>query len=64
LSCEALGFAFGGQETTTVALVRALVYLSQYPDVEKKLHAEVDSVLGKRIPKYEDIPNLVYTQAY
>jgi cytochrome P450 len=37
--------------------------LSQAPDVEEKLHAELDSVLGGRAPTLADVPKLVYTRA-
>ena len=37
--------------------------LSQAPDVEARLHAELAEVLGGRNPTYADMPRLVYTRA-
>ena len=35
--------------------------MAQHPEVEAKLHAELDSVLAGRAPKLEDLRNLPYT---
>ena len=35
--------------------------LAKYPEVEKKLHAELDAVLGGRPPSAADLPKLQYT---
>ena len=51
-----------GHETTAVTLTWAFYVLSQHPDVEARLHAELDSVLGGRPPKFEDLPKLTYTE--
>lgn len=50
-----------GHETTALALSWAWVLLAQHPQVEARLHAEVDQVLGQRSPSLADLPNLVYT---
>ena len=50
-----------GHETTAVTLTWAFYVLSQHPDVEAKLHEELDRVLGGRKPTFADLPNLVYT---
>ena len=51
-----------GHETTANALTWTWYLLSQNPDIEKKLHDEVDSVLEEgRHPAFEDIPRLEYT---
>jgi cytochrome P450 len=50
-----------GHETTANALTWTWYLLSQNPAVEKKLHAEVDAVIGLRQPSYEDVPRLEYT---
>lgn len=51
-----------GHETTAMALTWTWFLLSQHPEVETKLHAEIDSVLGGRAPSHEDLGKLVYTR--
>jgi cytochrome P450 len=43
---EVMTIFIAGHETTANALTWTFYLLSQYPDVEKKLHDEIDSVLG------------------
>jgi cytochrome P450 len=52
-----------GHETTANTLAWTWYLLSQASDVESKLHAELDAVLGSRIPTLDDVPQLVYTRA-
>jgi cytochrome P450 len=59
---EALTLLLAGHETTAVALTWTWYLLSQYPEVEAALHAELDAVLGKRLPAVADLPNLCYTR--
>lgn len=58
---EALTLFIAGHETTATALTWAWLLLAQHPEVESKMHAEIDSVLGDRAPTFEDIPALRYT---
>lgn len=52
-----------GHETTANALTYTLWLLSQNPDAEKRLHEEVDGVLGaRRVPNFEDLDALPYTR--
>lgn len=51
-----------GQETTASAITWTLYLVSQHPEVEARLHEEVDAVLGGRIPTVEDVPRLTYTR--
>lgn len=51
-----------GHETTAVALSWAWYLLAQHPNVEKKLHTELEDVLGDRAPNADDFPRLRYTQ--
>jgi Cytochrome P450 len=37
--------------------------LSQNPEKEARLHAELDQVIGERAPTIDDVPNLKYTEA-
>jgi cytochrome P450 len=51
-----------GYESTAAALAWAWYLLSQHPAVEEKLMAELDAVLGGRVPTFEDLPKLKYTR--
>jgi cytochrome P450 len=59
---EAMTVFGAGHETTSLNLTWTLYALSQYPEVEAKLHAEIDRVLGDRPATFEDLPNLPYTE--
>ena len=50
-----------GHETTSNALSWTWYLLAQHPDVEAKLHAELDAVLAGRQPTLADLPNLPYS---
>ncbi len=58
---QALTIIGAGYETTTQALAWTWYLLSQHPEAEAKLHAELSSVLNGRTPTFEDVPNLQYT---
>lgn len=51
-----------GYETVANALTWTWYLLSQNPEAEGKLHEEIDSVLGSRLPSYDDLPKLLYTE--
>jgi cytochrome P450 len=53
---------FAGHETTAATLTWAFYLLSQHPEVEGKLHAELAEVLGDRAPSMPDLPNLPYNR--
>ena len=59
---EALTIFLAGHETTANALTWTWYLLSQHPEVEKQVHAEVDTVLGNRLPTIDDLPRLTYTE--
>ena len=63
LRSEAAVLLMAGHETTANVLAWAWYLLSQAPDVEARLHAELDQVLSARTPTLADVPNLVYTRA-
>jgi cytochrome P450 len=60
---EAAVLLMAGHETTANTLAWTWYILSQVPEVEAKLHAEVDRALGGRPPPLADVPSLVYTRA-
>lgn len=51
-----------GHETTAVALTWSWYLLARHPEVEARLHAEVDALVGERTPTFEDMKRLVYTR--
>ncbi len=55
---ETVTLFLAGHETTALALTHALVLLAKHPDVERRVVAEIDSVLGDREPTAEDVPRL------
>jgi cytochrome P450 len=60
---EALTIFLAGHETTANALAWTWYLLSQNPEAEAKLHAELDAVLDDgRLPTVEDLPRLRYTE--
>jgi len=59
---EALTLFLAGHETTANALTFTFYLLSQNPEKEKLLHAELDEVLSGRLPTVDDYPNLKYTE--
>jgi cytochrome P450 len=50
-----------GHETTAITLTWTWYLLSQHPEIERRLHEEVDRVLAGRMPALGDLPNLPYT---
>ncbi|MEQ1504633.1 MAG: cytochrome P450 [Myxococcota bacterium] len=60
---EAVTLLMAGHETTAVALTMALYLVSQHPNVEARLQAEVDAVLADRAPGLADLPQLPYVRA-
>jgi cytochrome P450 len=59
---EALTILLAGHETTANALTWVWYLLSENPDVERTLHAEIDMVLAGRLPTLNDVPCLHYTE--
>jgi cytochrome P450 len=60
---EVMTLFLAGHETTALALSWTWYLLSQYPDVEAKLMAELESVLSGRTPRVEDLPQMIYAEA-
>jgi cytochrome P450 len=59
---EVLTIFLAGYETVANALSWTWMLLAQNPQAEAKLHAELDQVLGGRLPTLEDLPRLCYTE--
>jgi len=59
---ESLTIILAGHETTANALTWAFYLLAQNPDVEARLHAELDAALAGRLPTADDLPLLPYTE--
>jgi cytochrome P450 len=60
---EAAVIFMAGHETTANSLAWTWYLLSQAPEVEKRLHAELAQVLAGRPPTLDDVPKLIYTRA-
>ena len=59
---EVLTFLLAGHETTALALSWTWYLLGQNPEVETKLHAELERVLAGRVPDFADLTALNYTE--
>ncbi len=59
---EMMTLLLAGHETTAATLTWTWYLLSLHPEVERRLHAEVDNVLAGRRPTAADLPRLVYTK--
>lgn len=55
---EIMTLLIAGHETTANALCWTFHLLAQHPEVERRLHAEIDAVLGGRLPGLADVPAL------
>jgi cytochrome P450 len=58
---ETITFLLAGHETTANALAWTFYLLSQNPEVERQLRAELSAVLGRRPPTIDDLPHLTFT---
>ncbi|BDI30080.1 cytochrome P450 [Capsulimonas corticalis] len=59
---EAMTIFLAGHETTANALSWTWYLLSEHPEAEAALHAELAGALGGRIPNIADLPALPYTR--
>src|SRR5439155_899075 len=59
---ETLTLLLAGHETTALALSWTWYLLAQHPDVDAALQAELQTVLGGRLPTVENLPQLQYTR--
>ncbi|MFE1934484.1 cytochrome P450 [Streptomyces sp. NPDC059474] len=59
---QVVTFLVAGSETTASTLAFVFHLLGAHPEVEKRVHAEIDEALGGRSPTFEDLPSLEYTR--
>jgi len=59
---EVMTLLLAGHETTATALTWTWYLLSQHPEVEHRLHTELDEVLAGQPPAVEHLPRLPYTR--
>jgi cytochrome P450 len=59
---EIVTLLMAGHETTANWLTWTWYLLSQHPEVETRLHEELDRVLSRRAPSVDDVPRLEYTR--
>lgn len=53
-----------GFESTTTTILWFMVYMANYPDVQAKVQAELDQVIGRdALPRWDDRSRLHYTEA-
>jgi cytochrome P450 len=60
---EVMTLFLAGHETTALALSWTWYLLSLHPEAETRLMAELETVLGGRAPRVEDLPELRYADA-
>ncbi|MCQ7614287.1 cytochrome P450, partial [Salmonella enterica] len=64
LICTTLDLFLAGAETTSTTLRWALLYMALYPEVQEKVHAEIDRVVGQgKQPSLGDRESMPYTNA-
>ncbi|MFF8958526.1 cytochrome P450 [Streptomyces sp. NPDC014894] len=59
---QVITFLVAGSETTAATLAFVFHLLGTAPEIEKRVHAEIDASLGGRPPRHADLPTLPYTR--
>ena len=60
---EVMNIFYAGHETSANLLTWTVLELSRSPEIETRLRAEIDAVLGGRDPRAEDLPKLELASA-
>jgi cytochrome P450 len=60
---EVIAIIMAGTETSATVLAWVFHELGRHPEVERRLHQELDSVIGSRPVRPSDVPYLAYTTA-
>uniref|UniRef100_A0A8C6YM87 Cytochrome P450 2W1-like n=1 Tax=Nothoprocta perdicaria TaxID=30464 RepID=A0A8C6YM87_NOTPE len=61
---SALDLLMAGTETTSTTLQWAILLMMKYPEIQRKVHAEIEQVLGPScLPTFEDRKNMPFTNA-
>ena len=62
--CLIMELFFAGSETTTMAIMWTIFYMTKYPDIQRKCQEEIDAVIDTdRLPSTGDRSKLVYIDA-
>ncbi len=59
---ESMIMLLAGHETSANALTWAFYLLHQHPEIAEKVLAEIQNVVGNRLPTFEDLRGLTYTK--
>lgn len=59
---ECMVMLLAGHETSAVTLTWTFYLLSQHPEIEQKVLAEIKKVVGNRLPEFNDLMALTYTK--
>ena len=64
--CSASDVFMPGTETPSAVIIWLIFYAIKYPNVQAKLHRQLDDVIGNtnRLPQISDKPNLPYLDAF
>ena len=54
----------GGVDTTGNIFLWALLYMTYYPDIQRKLRQEISDLIGDRMPTHEDSNRCNYVMAF
>ncbi|MFE1173043.1 cytochrome P450 [Streptomyces sp. NPDC058773] len=62
LANEILAMIIAGYETSSNSISWIFYQLAAHPDIQHRVHDEVDGVLNGRLPTLDDLPRLTYTR--
>ncbi|MFF3257297.1 cytochrome P450 [Actinacidiphila glaucinigra] len=62
ISDQTIAFFLAGTETTAATVGWALDLLARHPEIEQRVHSEVDTVLGGAAATHTDLPDLTLTE--